>query len=215
MNKITLRASNGNGASEITLRISEDASVGYDSSEDVTTLFDFNLSEVPMAFTVAGQHAVSIDTRPSMDMVLFGVACAASDEPVEVTVENSHLSPLTSHLYILDAVTGETKEIDEGSALMVQPNDYGRYFLTTHSDLTSIHNASATGSLIVSVRNRQLTVRSASELTSVRVLTAGGETVQNLTGCGNEVVFNLPAGGIYIIEAQTENDRKTLKVITK
>lgn len=205
---LTLSAANGSGSSSARIEMNGQASANYVSGEDVETLFDSNLSEVPMVYTVAADgKAVSIDSRPSLDVVSFGVVCANSNEPVEVSFDYS--------LYVFDAMTGEIKEVGKGSALMIQPNDYGRYFLTTSGNLTGVKNVSATDGIIVSVRDRQLTVRSTSELKSVRVLTTGGETIQSLTGCGKEVTLSMAVGGVYIIEAQTENDRKTKKVMTR
>lgn len=211
-----LSAANSRGGSSANVELNEKASANYITGEDVETLFDSNLSDVPMVYTVAADgKAVSVDSRPSVDMVPFGVACANSNEPVEVTVGFSHLSLLVSHLFIFDAVTGETKEVDEGSALMVQPNDYGRYFLTTNGDMTAINNVSATDGIIVSVRNRELKVRSASDLKSVRVLTLGGEIMASQVDCGKETSVSLAIGGVYIVETKTSESQKTLKVMVK
>ena len=223
---LTLRAANGKGSSEATVRIDASASSGYNAKEDASTLFDSNLSDVPMVYTVAGSRAVSIDSRPDLDVVSFGVACASNDELVEVQCSMSNVPlgqrPLAtggtqecSSLMVFDVVTGSMTEVGEGRSFVVQPNDYGRYFLTTNGDLTAIRETLASEDIVISVRNRQLTVRSASELETVRVVNNNGMVVISLNDCGTETTVNLALGGVYIIEAETEHDRKTRKVIVK
>ena len=208
-----LRASKGCFTSTALLEISDQASADNVSGEDVETLFDSNLADVPMVYTVAGSRAMSIDSRPSIDFVPFGVTCASDSEPIDVLCLMSNVQ--WSTLYVLDAVTGSAKEINDGGTVSVQPNDYGRYFLTTRSDLTAIREVSASDGIVVSVRNRQVTVQSASGLKSVRILTTGGAVVQSLSDCGTEATFNLSAGGVYLIETQSANGQQTTKVMTK
>jgi len=85
--RLMLHAASERGSSSASIELSEKASAEYVASEDVETLFDSNLSDVPMVFTVAGKQAVSIDQRPEIDVVSFGVSCAESDDLVEVTVD--------------------------------------------------------------------------------------------------------------------------------
>ncbi len=210
--RLTLKASGSGGSSTASVAVGSQASDGYDHTEDAMTLFDSNLSTVPVVFTITGGRAVSIDSRQSLGVVPFGVACAGSDELVEVSVDGDELSD--SVLFVLDAVTGETTEVGEGNSVMVQPNDYGRYFLTTRGDLTALSDAQADGGIRVSVRGRQVTVSAAGELTSVRAMTLGGEAVHSASGCGTQASFSLP-GGVYIIEAQTAEARKTVKIVVK
>ena len=211
---LTLKATNDGGSSTASVNLSEAASDGYAAEEDATTLFDSNLSDVPVVYTVAGNKAVSIDTRSAIDIVPFGVACVASNELVEVSVDQSNFSSLNSELFVLDAVTGEMTEVTDGQSLSVQPNDYGRYFLTTRSDLTAIREATAKG-IVVSVRNKTVTVRSSEPLTTVRVMTTGGNVVNSLSNCGTEASIPMAIGGVYLVEAQTASGGKTMKAVVR
>ena len=227
---LTLKAANGQGSSTASVNLSEAASDGYVAEEDATTLFDSNLSDVPVVYTVAGNKAVSIDTRTAIDIVPFGVACVASNELVSVKLswsENSSkftvdglqftddgLQLADNRLYVLDAVTGEMTEVTDGQSVSVQPNDYGRYFLTTRGDLTAIREATAKG-IVVSIRNKTVTVRSSEPLTTVRVMTTGGNVVSSLSNCGTEASIPMAIGGVYLVEAQTANNKKTMKVMVK
>ena len=210
---LTLKAANGQGSSTASVNLSEAASDGYAAEEDATTLFDSNLSDVPVVYTVAGNKAVSIDTRSAIDIVPFGVACVASNELVSVKLSWSEERGV-NRLYVLDAVTGEMTEVTDGQSLSVQPNDYGRYFLTTRGDLTAIREATAKG-IVVSVRNKTVTVRSSEPLTTVRVMTTGGNVVSSLSNCGTEASIPMAIGGVYLVEAQTANNKKTMKVMVK
>ena len=208
---VTLCAANSNGSSSVSLELSDMASADYVGGEDVETLFDSNLSDVPMVYTVAGSRAVSIDNRPSLDIVPFGVSCAASDELVEVSLSGTDV--VEGILYIIDAVTGSMTEVRNGCSVMVQPNDYGRYFLTTNGGVTSMKTIGMSG-IVVSVRGKLVTVKSDSQLQNVRVLTAGGTVVDEMANCGTEVSFTVN-DGVYIVDAETDNDRKTVKVMAK
>ncbi len=210
---LTLKATNDGGSSTASVNLSEAASDGYAAEEDATTLFDSNLSDVPVVYTVAGNKAVSIDTRPAIDIVPFGVACVASNELVSVKLSWSEERGV-NRLYVLDAVTGEMTEVTDGQSLSVQPNDYGRYFLTTRGNLTAIREATAKG-IVVSVRNKTVTVRSSEPLTTVRVMTTGGNVVSSLSNCGTEASIPMAIGGVYLVEAQTANNKKTMKVMVK
>ena len=204
--EVSLTARNDRGCSV--------AAVSLEKGESVETLFDSNLSDVPMVFTVSADgRAVSLDARPSLELVSFGVSCLASDELVEVSISGADITD--GQLYVLDAVTGDVTEVGEGSSVMVQPNDYGRYFLTTRSDLTAVKGAKADGGIVVSVRGSLVTVKADEALTSVRALTTGGATVYSEADCGPEMSFRLSQGGVYIIEAQTAEARKTVKIVVK
>ena len=211
---LTLKASNGSGASSASVNLSDEASAGYVNGEDVTTLFDSNLDGVPMVFTVAGEKAVSIDRRPALDMVPFGVACGSFSEMVQLTVDGGSWMA-DGQLYVLDAVTGSMTEVGMEKTFAVQPNDYGRYFLTTDKNITGIRETLAEEGVVVSVRDRELTVRSAAEMKSVRVLNANGVAVASLRDGGLETTINLAVGGIYIVEIQTAASRKTVKIVVK
>ena len=213
--RLMMRASNGEVSSTATIELSEKASAEYVGAEDVETLFDSNLSDVPMVFTVAGKQAVSIDQRPEIDVVSFGVSCAESDDLVEVTVDDSELALSDGQLYVVDAVTGDVTAVGEGGSVMVQPNDYGRYFLTTRGDLTAVTGVETNGGIVVSVRGSLVTVKAGEALTSVRALTTGGATVYSEADCGPEMSFRLSQSGVYIIEAQTAEAGKTVKIVVK
>ena len=209
---LKLYAVSGQGGSSAVVRLNDDADNDYHEGEDVETLFDSNLADVPMVYTVAGGQAVSIDQRSAIDLVSFGVV-QAKDEPVEVQV-TSHLSSLTSDLYFIDALTGEQTLVTDGTTLTVQPNDYGRYFLST----TAVQSMTAKEqNLIISVRQQEVTVTAnGGQLKMVRATTLNGVTVYSAdAGLSTQCRFQLPKG-VYIIQARTEDGtQRQLKVVVE
>ncbi|MCR4582918.1 MAG: hypothetical protein K5764_05115 [Prevotella sp.] len=199
---LSLKAQNGRGQSE--------ASIVTEEGENVETLFDSNLAEVPMVYTVADGQAVSINHVGELQTVCFGVTCT-NEEAVNVTL--SGMDCVEGSLYMVDAVTGETTEVGEGSTLTVTPNEYGRYFLTRSGDTTAMQEQLATG-IRISVHNGTVSVTATQELGTVRVVSVGGATIYQETNCGPTAQFQLQHG-VYIIETDGTAGQKTTKIFVK
>ena len=184
------------------------ASVWTEDGDDVETLFDSNLADVPMVYTVSEGKAVTINHTSSLQEVCFGVTCN-SDEMVDVTFDG-----VTDDLYVYDVLTGESVSVGDGSTITVQPNDYGRYFLTSTkaSPLTLSQGEGA--DVLISVRSGMVTVTATNELHQVRALSVSGATVYSDSNCGSSAQFQLQQG-TYVIEAETATGRKTVKVLVK
>ena len=202
-----MTATNNRGQSTATVSLGDEA-------RNVETLFDSNLDDVPMVYTVAEGQAVSINQVTALSApIAFGVTCTASNEPVTVTF--SDIVQLTSsEVYVVDAVTGEQTLVTEGSTLSVQPNDYGRYFLLAGtmgiSDKTDVQKG-----IIVSVRGKVVTVTSVEALTLVRALSPDGTTVHQDAPNGMSQSFTL-VSGVYVIQAENAaSERQTVKVMVK
>lgn len=134
--------------------------------------------------------------------IAFGVTCTASNEMVDVTF--SDIEKLTSgEVYVVDAVDGTSQQIYEGDSFAVQPNDYGRYFLTfTGGSATGIEEtASAQQGIVVSVRGREVTVTSGEEISQIQAVSLNGSTIYQNNSCGNSVTFMLHTG-VYVIQAK-------------
>lgn len=210
---ISLRADNNRGGSTVSVVIDEESSVGYADSEDAMTLFDSNLSDVPTVFTMANGRALSIDKRPALDVVPFGVACASSDEAVTMTIEGT--DALEGSLYVIDAVTKESTEVGDGSTFTVQPNDYGRYFLSFKGNLTGIEKNDVQKGIVVSVRGKEVTVTSSDDIKLVRALSLNGATMYQDGACGTSTTFTL-AGGVYIIRVENmAGEQQIVKIVVK
>ena len=210
---VTLKSASATGGSSATVWMNYDADDDFRGDEDVETLFDSNLADVPMVYTVAGGQAVSIDQRPSLALVPFGVV-QAKDELVPVTITTHHSSLITppSSLHLVDALTGELTEVADGDVLQVQSNDYGRYFLMAAAT-TGVEQAPQRA-IVISVRDRQATVTATEALRSVSVVNAAGQSIIALKPKAAKCTFSLTPG-VYIVSAVTAHGRQQLKVIVR
>ena len=198
------------GGSMATVELTDEASADYVVNEDVETLFDEHLADRPTVFTVAGSREVSIDQRPDIGTVPFGVVSNGT-EPVDVKLQ---WTTAGTPLYLYDAAENTQTEVTDGQTVSIVPNDYGRYFLTAETQ--DIDNAQQEQkAIIVSVRGHQVTVTSsADDLTDVAAYAADGATAYSHDGATRSCTFQLQ-GGIYIVKASTAHSSKTMKVVVK
>ena len=203
---MTLNAANSRGSSLASVELNENASAGYIGGEDVETLFDSNLADVPMVYTVAADgKAVSINQLPALEVVPFGVTCS-SDEMIDVKVDHS--------VYVFDAVLGTTTAVSEGESVSIQPNDYGRYYLTISEETSGILANQVSGGITISVRDRVVTVTSNNDIDQVKAVSVSGATAYESTVGSKTAQFTLPTG-TYIINVSGGAGSKTVKILVK
>ena len=131
--------------------IDANASEDYDEAEDAPLLYDAQLKEVPIVYTVADDEAVALNSLPSIDWMPLGVVGASfgvesedagsSANSASVLLAIDGVSRLSSPLYLYDAATRKYQEIKDGEEVKVQANEHGRYFLTQTRSTTGIENA--------------------------------------------------------------------------
>ena len=203
---VTLNAANSRGSSLASVELNEKASAGYVGGEDVETLFDSNLADVPMVYTVAADgKAVSINQLPALEVVPFGVTCSG-DEMIDVTVDHS--------VYVFDALLGTTTAVNEGESVSIQPNDYGRYYLTVSEDASGLLTNKAVAGITISVRDRVVTVTSNDDINQVKAVNVSGATAYESTVGSKTTQFTLPTG-TYIIDVNGVAGNKTVKILVK
>lgn len=132
---LTLTASASGYRSRSRIVLDASASEDYDDAEDAQLLYDAQLKEVPVVYTVAGDEAVALNTLPNVDWLPLGVVGASS---VELKIEG--VNRLSSPLYLYDAATRKYQEIKDGEEVKVQANEHGRYFLTQTRSTTGIED---------------------------------------------------------------------------
>ncbi len=203
MQGITLTAQNEQGQSAANVIIGEEQG-------NVEALFDSNLEDVPMVYTVADGQAVSINHTKDWEATGFGVVCN-SPEVVEVTLTG--VDNIEGELYVVDAVDGKTTEVAEGQTVTVVPNEYGRYFLTRSASLGEVKEGLSEG-IMVSVHGGVVSITAAKALGTVRAMSINGATVYQSSDCGNNVQFQLQQG-IYVIEVAGEAGNRTMKIVVK
>lgn len=149
---LTLTAASASGySSRSKVVLDANASEDYDEAEDAQLLYDAQLKEVPVVYTVAGDEAVALNSLPNIDWMPLGVVGASSGvesgdagssgNSASVLLAIDGISRLSSPLYLYDAATRKYQEIKDGEEVKVQANEHGRYFLTQTRSTTGIENA--------------------------------------------------------------------------
>ena len=227
---LTLTAASASGySSRSKVVLDANASEDYDEAEDAQLLYDDQLKEVPIVYTVAGDEAVALNSLPSIDWMPLGVVGASSgiesgetgstDSSASVLLAIDGVSRLSSPLYLHDAATRKYQEIKEGEEIKVQSNEHGRYFLTQTCGTTGIENAEmgendvkiyspARGLIVVSKVSAPL-------LNKVEVYTLDGKLVatrkaEGATSVSIPVVSAASSQGVYIIKVSLQDTQATI-----
>ena len=212
---LTLTAASASGyRSRSRIVLDASASEDYDDAEDAQLLYDAQLKEVPVVYTVAGDEAVALNSLPNVDWLPLGVVGASS---VELKIEG--VNRLSSPLYLYDAATRKYQEIKDGEEVKVQANEHGRYFLTQTRSTTGIENAEmgesdvkiyspARGLIVVSKVSAPL-------LNKVEVYTLDGRLVATRKADGAAsvsipVISTASSQEVYIIKVSMQDTQATI-----
>ena len=137
------------------VRLNTEADEDFQDREDVETLYDSNLTDVPTLYTIAGDQAVSVNSLPAIGAVPLGIVCA-TDTQAEVTF--SGVSDIPGELYLYDRETGSSTLLSDSVKLHLQANAHGRYFLTGQRVTSGITNHEVKGIRCYSPAPGQLTI---------------------------------------------------------
>lgn len=137
------------------VRLNTEADEDFQDREDVETLYDSNLTDVPTLYTIAGDQAVSVNSLPAIGAVPLGIVCA-TDTQAEVTF--SGVSDIPAELYLYDRETGSSTLLSDSVKLHLQANAHGRYFLTGQRVTSGITNHEVKGIRCYSPAPGQLTI---------------------------------------------------------
>lgn len=212
---LTFTASASGYRSRSRIVLDASASEDYDDAEDAQLLYDAQLKEVPVVYTVAGDEAVALNSLPDVDWLPLGVVGKSSSVGLKI----DGISRLSSPLYLYDAATRKYQEIKDGEEVKVQANEHGRYFLTQTRSTTGIEDAEmgesdvkiyslTRGLIVVSKVNGPL-------LNKVEVYTLDGKLVAAKKAAG-AVSVSIPVSSssqtVYIIRVSLMDSQT---VITK
>lgn len=227
---LTLTAASVSGySSRSKVVLDANASEDYDEAEDAQLLYDAQLKEVPVVYTVAGDEAVALNSLPSIDWMPLGVVGASSDvesgdagnsaNSASVLLAIDGVSRLSSPLYLYDAATRKYQEIKDGEEVKVQANEHGRYFLTQTRSTTGIEDAEVDESDVkIYSPSRGLNVVSkvsAPLLNKVEVYTLDGRLVASRKAEGAAsvsipVVSTASPQEVYIIKVSMQDTQATI-----
>ena len=227
---LTLTAASASGyRSRSRIVLDASASEDYDDAEDAQLLYDAQLKEVPVVYTVADDEAVALNSLPSIDWMPLGVVGASSGvesgdagssgSSASVLLAIDGVSRLSSPLYLYDAATRKYQELKEGEEIKVQSNEHGRYFLTQTCSTTGIENAEmgqsdvkiyspARGLIVVSKVSAPL-------LNKVEVYTLDGRLVASRKAEGAAsvsipIVSTASPQEVYIIKVSMQDTQATI-----
>ena len=226
---LTLTASASGYRSRSRIVLDASASEDYDDAEDAQLLYDAQLKEVPVVYTVAGDEAVALNSLPNINWMPLGVVGASSDvesgdagssaNSASVLLAIDGISRLSSPLYLYDAATRKYQEIKDGGEIKVQANEHGRYFLTQTHSTTGIENAEvgesdvkiyspARGLIVVSKVSAPL-------LNKVEVYTLDGRLVASRKAEGAAsvsipIVSTASSQEVYIIKVSMQDTQATI-----
>lgn len=227
---LTLTAASASGyRSRSRIVLDASASEDYDDAEDAQLLYDAQLKEVPVVYTVAGDEAVALNSLPNINWMPLGVVGASSDvesgdagssaNSASVLLAIDGISRLSSPLYLYDAATRKYQEIKDGEEIKVQSNEHGRYFLTQTRSTTGIENAEvgesdvkiyspARGLIVVSKVSAPL-------LNKVEVYTLDGRLVASRKAEGAAsvsipIVSTASPQEVYIIKVSMQDTQATI-----
>ena len=226
---LTLTASASGYRSRSRIVLDASASEDYDDAEDAQLLYDAQLKEVPVVYTVAGDEAVALNSLPNINWMPLGVVGASSDvesgdagssaNSASVLLAIDGISRLSSPLYLYDAATRKYQEIKDGGEIKVQANEHGRYFLTQTRSTTGIENAKMDESdvKIYSPARGLIVVSKVSDplLNKVEVYTLDGRLVASRKAEGAAsvsipVVSTASPQEVYIIKVSMQDTQATI-----
>lgn len=209
---LVITAQRGDMQSSALVMQREGASNDFLPEEDTETFISSeDLKNVPMVYTLCGRLATTINSIHDFSCLPLGVE-SASDAPCTLTFHGVEM--LGDSIAFYDAVEQKLTPLKSGMQFAVSGQTQNRYYLVR--SLNPKEAAEETHLQIFTKGTVATVIASTQEpLTIVRCFDAAGRLVYSASPQTAEHSFDLPGNGFYIIEAQTENDRKTKKVMTK
>ena len=166
---------------------------------------------MPTVYTLCGRLATTINSIHDFVCLPIGVE-SASDAPCTLTFQG--VEALGDSVAFYDAVEQKLTPLESGMQFAVSGQTQNRYYLVRSLNQ---EKAAEETHLQIFTKGMVATVIASTQepITSVRCYDTAGRLIHTASPQTSEYSFGLPRTGIYIIEAETENDRKTKKVMTK
>ena len=217
---LRLRTESNGFSSEAVIVKRTDAVNGYAAEEDMLTLLDGNLKDMPTVYSLAEHQALTVNACRSMHRIPIGVT-GGPDELVRVTF--SGLNTFGESLALLDDVTGIVtpltldarnlpgEDVTYASADLMA-NVSGRYYLLSSEQPDAEEELTDQKPLvIVDGQTVCITTNAASPLTYVHIVNAEGRTLYTFTPYTSSTRLKLPVGN-YVVEAHTATQSTTAKI---
>ena len=189
----------------------EQASNDFLPSEDTETFITSDLEHVPTVYTLCGRLATTINSIHDFRSLAIGVD-SNSDAPCTLTFKGVEM--LGDSIAFYDALEQKLTPLKSGMTVSVSGQTQNRYYL-----VRSLIKEEAAAETHLQIFTEGLTAKviasTAEPITSVRCYDTAGRLIHSASPQTSEYSFSLPIAGVYIINADTENDRKTIKLMAK
>ena len=187
------------------------ASNDFLPEEDTEVFINSDLVNAPTVYTLCGRLATTINTVRDFRSLPLGVE-STSDAPCTLTFRGVEM--LGDSISFYDAVEQKLTPLESGMTFKVSGQTQNRYYL-----VRSLNKKDAAEETHIQIFTEGLKAKviasTAEPITVVRCFDTGGRLIYTASPQLPEYSFDLPRAGVYIIEAETEHDRKTRKVIVK
>jgi hypothetical protein len=208
---LVITAQRGDSQSSALVMQYSGASNDFLPTEDTEVFLNSDLKQVPTVYTLCGRLATTINTIHDFRSLSLGVE-SASEAPCILTFNGVEL--LGDSVAFYDAVEQKLTPLQSGMQFTVSGQTQNRYYLVR--SLIKQEVAAETHLQIFTEGLMAKVIASTAEpIVSVRCYDTAGRLVHAAKPQTQEYGFSLPRAGIYIIEAETEKDHKTKKVLVK
>ena len=208
---LVITAKRDNGESSALVMQRSGASNDFLPSEDTEAFITSDFENVPTVYTLCGRLATTINSIHDFRSLPIGVE-STSDAPCTLTFRGVEM--LGDSISFYDAVEQKLTPLESGMSFKVSGQTQNRYYL-----VRSLNLKDAAEETHLQIFTEGLTARviasTAEPITVVRCFDTAGRLIYSAEPQTSEHSFTLLRAGVYIIEAETEHDRKTRKVIVK
>ena len=208
---LVITAQRGDQRSSALVMQRKEANNDFLPSEDTEAFINSDLQNIPMVYTLCGRLATTINSIHDFRCLPLGVE-SASDAACTLTFRG--VETLGDSIAIYDAVEQKLTPLESGMQMSVSGQTQNRYYIVKGLDL---REAAEETHLQIFAKGKEITVIASTQepISSVRCFDTAGRLVYSANPQTAEYRFSLQSAGVYIIDAQTDSDRKTQKVMTK
>ena len=208
---MVITAKRGADVSSALVMKRESASDEFLPSEDTEVFLNSDLKNIPTVYTLCGRLATAINSIHEFRCLPLGVE-SASEAPCTLTFEG--VEQLGDSVAFYDAVEQKLTPLESGMKFTVSGQTQNRYYLVR---TLNMEEAKEETHLLIFTEGLTARVIASTEepVTSVRCFDTAGRLVLTASPQTADFSFNLPAAGVYVIEAHTEKDHKTRKVMVR
>lgn len=208
---LVITAQRGSDKTSALVMQREEASDDFLPSEDTEVFITSDFESVPTVYTLCGRLATTINSIHEFRSLPLGVE-SNSDAPCTLTFKG--VEALGDSVAFYDALEQTLTPLESGMQVSVSGQTRNRYYL-----VRSLSKEEAAAETHIQIFTEGLTAKvvasTAEPIVSVRCFDTAGRLIHSASPQSTEYSFTLPISGVYIIEAETENDRKTKKLMAR